>query len=169
MNKEFYYKASHIQVVDEQLLEEAKAANYSSGVVEKNTGKTPSTVQATTSFENSKFIADLRKEFKSVRTHYLKFDPMTCYDWHTDIARNCSINFLLNDPEDSLTLFREYLFGINYKIIRLKYDLFQPTLLNVKAPHCVINYSQETRYVLTVGFTLDVSYMDVKRFLMFYK
>jgi hypothetical protein len=172
MNKEYYYKATHLKnIVGEYNLQEAKLANYSSFVLEKHTGKTPSTIQAPSSFEDSKFMADLRAEFKNVRTHYLKFDPMTCYDWHTDVARNCSINFLLNDPVDSLTLFREFIEGSGhwYNIKRLKYNLFQPTLLNVREQHSVINYSQETRYVLTVGFTLDVTYMNVKRFLMFYK
>jgi hypothetical protein len=172
MQKEFYYKPSHLKnIIGQEHYEEAKAAQYETFVLEKHTGKKPSTYQAPTSFEQSKFMDDLRKEFKDVRTNYLKFDPMTCYDWHVDAARNCSINFLLNDVPESLTLFREYIEDSRhwYNIKRLKYNLYQPTLLNVKEQHCVINYSQETRYVLTIGFTLDVSYMNVKRFLMFYK
>ena len=172
MNTEYYYKPTHLTgIVGEQHLQEAKEATYNSFVLEKHTGKTPSTIQAKTSFENSRFVYDLSKKFGSVRTHYLKFDPMTCYNWHTDIARKCSINFLLNDPADSLTLFRQPIPNSTlwYNIQQLKYDLFQPTLLNVRESHCVLNYSQETRYVLTIGFTLDVTYADVKDFLLFYK
>lgn len=170
--KEYYYKATHLKgIVNDDYLLEAQKVDYAAFVLEKHTGKTPSTYQAPTSFENSKFMEDLRKEFKHVRTNYLKFDPMTCYDWHVDAARNCSINFLLNDVVDSLTLFRNYIQDSRhwYDIKRLKYNLFEPTLLNVKEEHSVINFSNETRYVLTIGFTLDVSYMNVKRFLMFYK
>lgn len=169
MSTEYYYRATHLaNICNKDHLTEAKNAEYSCFVVEKHSGKKPSSVQAPTSFENSKFIADLRDKFTNVRTHYLKFDAMTCYDWHTDMARNCSINFLLNDPEDSLTLFREPLAGINYQITRLKYNLFEPTLLDVKKTHCVINFSPEVRYVLTVGFTLDVTYDQVKQFLQSY-
>jgi hypothetical protein len=125
------------------------------------------TVKADTSFINTKFCKDLSLQFGKITAKYMKFDPLSYYDWHTDLNRGCAINFLLNLVPNTVTLFGSRISRINLDIIPVTYTLYQPMLFNTKISHCVINYSQQTRFIMSVGIH-DANFIDAKNFLLNY-
>jgi hypothetical protein len=156
----------HLPSLSESYVGEAvNLANFTTYHRIPGTDITVNTTQAKTSFENTQFIADLKHEFGSVRTHYLRVDGMHSYDWHTDSARKAAILFLLNDVGSAFTLFKEEIDNRNSRLLRVPYTLLRPTLLDVTIPHCVINLSDTPRYALTVGFDLSVTYTQMREFL----
>jgi hypothetical protein len=129
--------------------------------------KTIRIVHSPSDFYKTKLCYDLFKEFGTVKTEYFKNEPMSYYDWHQDIKRNCGINFLLNDVVDALTL---YMFKgtvrLNGTIENVRPKLYRPVLLDTTIRHCVINYSNTTRYILSIGLHDEaVTFADVQRFL----
>ena len=156
----------HLPNLSDQYVKEAiNLSQFSTYHVVPGTNITVNTTQAKTSFENTQFIADLKHEFGSVRTHYLRVDGMHSYDWHTDSARRAAILFLLNDVGSAFTLFKEEIDNRNSRLVKVPYTLLRPTLLDVTVPHCVINLSDTPRYALTVGFDFSVTYNQLREFL----
>ena len=129
--------------------------------------KTIRIVHAPSKFQQTRFCYDLYKAFGALKSEYFKNEPMSYYDWHCDIKRNCGINFLLNDVKDALTLYMiEGDVRLNGTIINVIPKLYRPVLLDTTVRHCVLNWSNETRYILSVGLhDPDVGFADVKEFL----
>jgi len=121
------------------------------------------------SFINSKFYQDLNKRFGGVqRANYYQNRPNTTYDWHRDTDRQCSINFMLSDDNDYLTLAREPTENrLTYNISRCIYKPMYPALLNTTFEHSVINYSNNPRFILALR-PGDASFNEVKEFLLNY-
>jgi hypothetical protein len=137
---------------------------------EKPGEKTIRIVHAPSDLYKTKLCYDLWKEFGHLRTEYFKNEPMSYYDLHQDIKRNCGINFLLNDVPDALTLYMtEGAIRLNGDIENVRPKLYRPVLLDTTVRHCVINYSNETRYILSIGLhDADVKFADVQKFLEHY-
>lgn len=170
MLQDCYAFFSHLPDLDPFYAEEAKnSKQFTTYHVVPVSGIRVNTTQAPTSFETTRFMQDLRSEFGHARTHYLRVDSMHSYDWHTDSARKAAILFLLNDVGTAFTLFRQQIDERNSRLQPVPYTVFRPTLLDVTVSHSVINLSDQPRYALTVGFDLDVSYADVKRYLSQYQ
>lgn len=166
MLKECFSFFPHLPDLDTCYAEEAtNSTQFTTYHVVPVSGIKVNTTQAPTSFENTQFIKDLRSEFGHARTHYLRVDGMHSYDWHVDSARRAGIIFLLNDVGNAFTLFREPIDERNSRLVQVPYQLNRITLLDVSVSHCVINLSNQPRYALTVGFGLDVTYNDVKKYL----
>ena len=173
-----YMYFEHLPLLNNKYVQEAKSSEYTSQWKVGDKEITVNTKQAHTSFENTKFMKDLTAKFGSTRCHYIKTDPMTCYDWHVDSARDCGIIFLLNEVTDAVTLYRMEIPGVNYNIEPLKgvsynierviYPLRRLVLINTKTPHSLVNFSNEARYVLTVGFNNGILFDDVANFLNTY-
>lgn len=160
----------HLPDLDFFYAEEAKnSTQFTTYHVVPISGIRVNTTQAPTAFESTQFMQDLRAEFGHARTHYLRVDGMHSYDWHTDSARKAAILFLLNDVGTAFTLFRQPIDERNSHILPVPYTLLRPTLLDVSVSHCVINLTTQPRYALTVGFSLDVTYKDVKQYLNQYQ
>jgi len=122
-------------------------------------------------FFQTKFCQDLAKEFGPIKTHYFKNNPMTTYDWHRDLGRKVSLNFLLREAPNSLVLYRNKEYGID----RIRYDIKicnyvpkRPVLLNTTIQHTVINYNDQPRFILSLGFPIEAEYQEVKKFLLSY-
>lgn len=122
-------------------------------------------------FYKTKFCQDLSKEFGPIKTHFFKNYPMTVYDWHRDLNRRVSLNFLLRESPNSLVLYRNKEYGIDrirYNIKVCSYLPKRPVLLNTTIQHTVINYNDQPRFILSLGFPIEAEYQEVKKFLMYY-
>jgi hypothetical protein len=101
---------------------------------------------------------------------YAKTDPEGLYDWHTDKGGvTTGINILLSRPDKCITLFRtETNIPLQYKIYQCDYEQFRPTVFDSTVEHCVINLSQEPRYLLRVPIA-DATYKEVRDYLLEYR
>lgn len=134
----------------QKCIEEALKANYTQ--VYK-----PDLLRAFSSFNNTSFVRNLQDRFGKCGGMYLKNMPMTYYDWHIDMNRTCSINWLLTNTGGS-ALYREHIpsnegKSITYKISKVEYELHKPTMLDVTKEHCVINDTHEERIIFSLSFT----------------
>lgn len=123
----------------------------------------PDLLRAFSSFNNTTFVKDLQRRFGKCGGMYLKNLPMTYYDWHIDMNRQCSINWLLLN-EGGSALYREHIpstdgKSITYKISKVEYALYKPTMLDVTKEHCVINDTGEQRIIFSLSF--DAPFADV--------
>ena len=129
--------------------------------------KTIRIVHAPSKLKQTRLCYDLYRAFGEVAAEYFKNEPMSYYDWHADIKRNCGINFLLNDVGNALTLYMtEGDVRLNGTIVNVVPKLYRPVLLDTTVRHCVLNYSNETRYLVSIGLhDPAVKFADVKEFL----
>ena len=156
----------HLPNLNNNYLEEARKSNF----IRPFLDETPMLPYvARSSFEDTKFIKDLEEYFGHARAYYLKTDPQSCYHWHTDLKRKTAINFLLNDVGNAITFFKGEDDGRYSSIVKVPYELYRPTVLDSSIFHTVFNYSNETRYVLSVGFEVGVTYTQVCDFLNNYQ
>lgn len=84
----------------------------------------------------------------------LKYDPYTCYDWHTDTRRGVGINMLLTQFDRSVCAFAPNKEGIVFEIEELKYKPATYYIFNTQVPHTVYNF-ETTRYLMSVEFVKD--------------
>ncbi len=90
----------------------------------------------------------------------LKMEPHTCYKWHIDTERGCSINMLLHHT-NSLCLFGKEINSENLAIRELNYNYNEFYLFNTREPHTVINFDG-MRYLFSVKFKDFVDYNTAK-------
>lgn len=117
------------------------------------------------SFINTTFAQDLISNLGAIKCRYMYNRPWSMYDWHQDLAGHCSsINFLLTDTPGARTLHRfPTECRLNYQVVPLEYQLYRPVLFNARVDHCIINLTNQHRYILSV-LLLDSSYDAVKQF-----
>lgn len=127
------------------------------------------TISHPSSFIKTKFAQDLKSVLGEIKTRYLYNSPWSLYDWHQDLAGHQScINFLLTDTPGARTIHKFPTdCKLNYKVKVLEYDLYRPVLLNTRIDHCVINMTDQDRYVLSV-LLLDTTYDHAKEYLCNY-
>lgn len=93
-----------------------------------------------------------------------RFSPMSSYTWHTDGIRSCAINLLLVG-ENSKTIFgdRKGMFYYNLEIVPYLKNRYY--LLNTGKYHSVYNFSNNYRYLLSLGISKDWSVEDVMEYI----
>ena len=84
----------------------------------------------------------------------LKYDPYTCYDWHTDTRRGVGINMLLTPNTRSFCAFKFDTDQIVSPIQELKYKPGTYYLFDTQVPHTVYNF-ETTRYLMSIEFAKD--------------
>jgi hypothetical protein len=102
--------------------------------------------------EQDKFFKDLSKDF-SYTACIVKMDANSCYNWHTDTKRQCSVNMLIDgyrshcvfspDPED-----------VNISVLELNYQPNTYYAFDTQTPHMILNLDNP-RYLLSLEFTDD--------------
>lgn len=130
-------------------------------------------------FSSGRFVRDLKRHFgdQRVLAAFLQNPPMTNYNWHTDIdhpergARMCAINYLLSPADSVYTLFSvpdsrvgRHMHGVQI----CPYQRYNGLLFNTQCEHCILNLSDQPRYILSVGFH-GIDYATVKRWLLDYE
>lgn len=94
-----------------------------------------------------------------------RMPPWQFYRFHVDAARSCAINMLI-DGIDSAAYYGEDTEEEEIMSIQeLYYQNDRYYLLNTQQKHAVINRSQ-TRYMFSVGFFSNVSYNQVRDFIL---
>lgn len=158
-----YYCFEDSLEIDQVYVNEALAAQYT-------WSHRPHQLRAFSSFNNSNIVKRIREEFGSdIGGLYLKNLPSSYYDWHVDIKRQCSLNWLITPPNGSLTLYRKLIDplegnkSIMYETQIVKYVPYKPTLLDVTKEHCVINHSNSERIIFSLS--MDIPFNTVKDFL----
>ncbi len=129
----------------------------------------PRSIVSRSRFFQSPFCQELSKEFGEIKTNFIKNNPMTTYDWHRDIDRKVAINFLLAEAPNSLTLFRDKEYGVDrmrYNIDVCTYTPRKPVIFNTTIQHTVINYNDRPRFILSLIFPLDVTFVEVRDYLL---
>lgn len=172
---EFFCHLPHIPLVSAKFLEHAKQLEYNTPVehglftklnLNSRTGK-----DFKMHFLSHPFYIALKNAFPGVMgAVYAKTDPEGLYDWHTDKGGvTTGINILLSSPDKCITLFRTATgIPLQYKIYQCDYEQFRPTVFDSTVEHCVINLSQEPRYLLRVPIA-DATYKEVRDYLLEYR
>jgi hypothetical protein len=161
-----YFSLSNLPLLDQIFVDEALSASYIfPGPQTVKNSESTRIASAASSFIETDFYKDLQRDLGATEAFYLRFPPNIYYDWHTDIHRNCCINFAIDDYPNSLTLFRQPSYGIEYSVQRVHYVPKQATILNNNVEHCVVNLSDSNRYILSIGFSTSTSFDDVKNYL----
>jgi hypothetical protein len=143
-------------------LKEAESATY-------DVWYKPNQVKAVSSFNNNKIVKMLQQRFGKCGGVFIKNNPWTVYDWHTDIGRQCSLNWVLKSNSRAVTLYRELIpapeghRSITYNITEVDYTIGKPTLMDTTKEHCVINASDEERIIFSLS--IDAPFNEVKEFL----
>jgi hypothetical protein len=163
---ERYCNLSHLPALPNNVIQEALSAKYSLNL--------PSQVLFSTAAEfiNTEFTKKILEKFPNSNSHvqYRKNPPMSLYDWHTDVRRTCSLNWVIETNPGARTLFK---FDSDNKLLprklssieEIKYELHKPTLMRVWIPHCVINPYPEERIILSLSVR-EASYDELKNYLM---
>jgi len=104
-------------------------------------------------FSNTKFGQDIKEYFGPITTKYARMDPYTTYDWHRDLDRPYGLNVLIVQPtHGAITLHRKMINRMVSQIREVTYTPMQPLLFNASIPHCVINNSNQVRFIMSMSF-----------------
>jgi hypothetical protein len=96
------------------------------------------------------------------RIRVLRTLPWTTYDWHKDSGvRYSAINLLVTGHNTSLTLFgTSHSDKLEHRDVeRVQYEENSFYLINLQREHMVLNLSDETRYAVTIGFSLPYEHL----------
>jgi hypothetical protein len=119
-------------------------------------------------FAKDKVFTDVIKRFDvGHRIKAFQFAPHTSYDWHCDgNSRTTAINLQLNAFGTSGVLYGQDKPGAqtHTEVRLLAHERDSYYLVDLQTPHMVVNLSDTTRYVVTVGFTVDYDAMRRKLF-----
>ena len=166
-----FYQLDNLPLLSREFVDEGINGNFQLPTLEIDNIRTPRTTKAKSTFINSNFIQDLQQKLNpNIHVCFFRNDPKSLYDWHTDSVgnRKCVINYLLTASTSAMTLFREPVSRLNYKITECPYVLYKPMLLNVELEHCVINNSTDHRYILSVSLP-DVTFNQAVDFFKSYQ
>jgi len=163
-----FYHLTNFPAIPETYVQEAINAKY-------ETRYKPNQVMAPASFNNDPMMHKIRMKLLTkykrdviAKGVYIKNPPYSYYDWHTDISRDCSINWVLKTNPQALTLYREHIpapedrRSLMYDIEVIDYTLYKPTILDTTHEHSVINPSSEERIIYSLS--LSISFEEAKEF-----
>lgn len=110
---------------------------------------------------NNLLYNNLILKFEHLSIIILKINKNSMLHWHKDRYRGCAINIPIYDLSSSLTLFGTNAGNDYQNIIKVPYNVGCPVLLNTQESHCVLNLSNEDRYILSFGFLHPTTYLNV--------
>lgn len=117
-------------------------------------------------FKNTNFFKLMKLKFGANNPSFIKLNPWTLYNWHTDKERNCAINWVLKSNPKASTLYKDTLERKHiHDIVEVDYRLLYPTILDTTHPHCVINNSDEERIILSLSIDRNFDYVSVRNYL----
>ena len=112
------------------------------------------------------FIKFLANKFELV-VAVMKMEPHTTYNWHTDGARKCAVNMLINDAP-SHCIFNIETDGYITKYAELKYKPETYYLFNTDIHHMILN-GDKTRYMMSIQLNNDITYPELVEIVKGYK
>jgi hypothetical protein len=98
---------------------------------------------------------------------------------HIDYHRNCALNIPISNTENSHTVFYKLLDPIQLRYIPervyslvesptkeiFRFTLTEPTLINTKVPHGVLDNGNQTRIIMSWSVDNKYTYEDIKKIL----
>lgn len=161
-----FYHLNHYPDLPEEVCTAGINAEYSQSYPDQQneTGDSPApkSIISRSRFSKSKFCLDIAEYFGGdVRANFIKYDPCTIYDWHTDLDRQVALNFLLREAPNSLILFRSQIDRKRFNIKQCVYTPRKPVIFNSEISHIVINHHTETRFILSILPPMHVTYKDL--------
>lgn len=112
-----------------------------------------------TLFQNTKINKILQEEFGTVYVNYIKNPPNSLYDWHRDIKRLWSLNWIVKADISAKAFFRHNnIHKLFWDLEEINYSKDHPTILDTQQEHCVINSHNEERIILSLWCPVDLSY-----------
>jgi hypothetical protein len=147
-----FYTCSNFPDIDSKYVDEAVTSNY-------KINYTPRYIftDVISSFEQTDFYKKIKQDLLCGPPTYVKSPANSYYDWHVDVSsREVSLNIPLVSNEQCITCFRSQEIpratAPFYRLYKVDYMMYKPSILNVKKHHCVINYSNEDRFVINISF-----------------
>ncbi len=161
-----FYHLNHYPDLPDEVCLAGINAEYSQSYPElqNNTGDSdaPKSIVSRSRFGKSPFCKSIADYFGGdIRANFIKYDPHSIYDWHTDLDRQVALNFLLRDAPNSLIMFREKIDRKRFHIKECVYTVKKPVIFNSEISHIVINNHSETRYILSILPPMHVTYNDL--------
>lgn len=103
------------------------------------------------------------------RLYVQKLEPKASYGWHTDYARDTSITMCLNELEKSFTVWAAKKTQENpnhyFNVQPLYYIENGAYLIDGSEPHTGFNFSNNTRYLVSVSLTRPMNLAKAIEFL----
>lgn len=175
MKQENFFHFTNFLDLPPEVIEEAKNANY-------EWWATPNNFRAdTTTFFKTDLFRIIVERFGYCNAAFYKNLPFTYYDWHTDMNRQASVNFVIQGDEHAHCFFRDlidsdpyskeilergYSSPLFWQLQKVEYNLFKPTILRSQSKHCVVNVSPNDRIILSLSIgRTTTSYNEIKQFL----
>ena len=156
-----FAQLSNLPQFPEECIREALTANYTQTF-------DPDQLRAFSSFNNTNFVKEMESRFGKCGGLYMKNLPMSYYDWHIDMRRQCSINWLIRN-QNGKAFYRKNVNvdrgskSITYRLTRVEYTLYKPTILDVTKEHCVINDNDQERIIFSMS--VDAPFQEVYTYL----
>ena len=163
-----FYHLTHFPLVDVKHIELAMNAEYQPPKPEVTQRSHRDWTATATFFNDSKLCKDMAAEFGECHGLYVRSFPMTMYNWHADFGRNACINVLLVQPQGAITCYKTRFNRLIDNIKICDYELLRPTLFNTTLPHCVVNPTDQYRYILTIT-AAKTRFEELKDWLLQYK
>lgn len=144
----FFHHLTNLPALDQTYIDEALTIKY-------HDRHEPNIIFAYGSFNNTGFMRSLKRHFgEEAISHYIQNPPMSWYAWHIDMIRTVSINWVIkSDGGLSGTFYRSPIPNnpSYFNLHEVDYEMYRPTLLDVKKAHCVMNKSKDIRYIMSVS------------------
>jgi len=156
MKNDFHTCFSNFPILPNSIIEEANNSNY------KKCEHPYSFSAVAMAIRDTVFYKNLSSVFGDISADYIKNEPNSLYDWHTDFNRSCSVNWVIKTSPSAFTFFRsnrrEPFF---WDLEQVKYDLYKPTVLDTTKNHCIINNHHKERIIMSISIYKKKAYNDV--------
>lgn len=163
-----YFKhLTNLPVLPDKYIQEGLNANFE--LVQR-----PNLFWCPSSFEETDFFKLLQERYKKCFVKYYLTHKNSYYDWHIDMNRGTGINWVIKTNPKAATFYRDPILsalpggGLSprfYNLTEVDYKLHNPTLLNTKFEHSVINNYPEERIIMSLSIMNNTQFDDVVHFL----
>jgi hypothetical protein len=118
-------------------------------------------------FANDAITKAVMDEFvEPDRCYIQRLEPNTCYNWHTDYNRFTSLTMCLNVYDKSFSVFGQPAQGFHIRDMHpLYYKKNTMYLIDGTKPHCGLNFSNETRYLVSMSVSAPATFIKTLGFL----
>lgn len=131
--------------------------------------------------ENSSYLSNIKKQYPFLSDLYNIYNTSQNYitPVHTDALRNCALNVPIVNTENSHTVFYKFVGEEQTRFIRrrvynlvesdieevFRFTLSEPTLINTKVPHGVLDHGSDTRIIMSWSISNNYTFAETKKLL----
>ena len=160
---QYYTHLANFPEISELFVNQAPLLKYNN--VEVPNHPTVHEIIAPNNFKQTRFCQGLNQHFGiEVTSSFVRTMPMTSFDWRADFGSQCAITFVLTETPHLVYFLENTDTRLNVPIEAMTPHYRLPTVVDATRRHCVVNYSDQPRYMLHVGIK-TVPYQEVKQYL----